>query len=98
MRFLRKEFELSYIPCGIAIPLIETHNAQIKKEAAFKDKQPEPQEMVQVELKMVSLFCKFYEKEFTEEYIAKNATDKQLLAMYMQIIQAITENFRSTEY
>lgn len=30
--FLGKEFELSYIPCGIAVPLIETHNAQIKQE------------------------------------------------------------------
>lgn len=49
--------------------------------------------MIQVELKMVSLFCGFYEKEFTEEYIAKNATDKQLFAMYTYILNSIAENF-----
>lgn len=91
--FLEKEFELSYIPCGLAIPLIEEHNAQTKKEIELKGKTQTQAEMMEVEIKMVSLFCSFYEPEFTEEYISKNATDKQLVAMYQQIILSIVENF-----
>lgn len=93
VQFLGTEFDLSYIPCGIAIPLIEAHNAQIKKELNQSEKKPTQKEMIDLELKMVTLFCNFYAEEFTADYIAKNATDKQLLAMYTQIVQSIIENF-----
>lgn len=32
VQFLGKKFDVSYIPSGISIPLLEAHNAQVKKE------------------------------------------------------------------
>lgn len=95
VQFLGKKFDVSYIPSGISIPLLEAHNAQIKKEQqlAKENKQPSVEETLWHEIKQISSFCGFYEKEFTENFIAKNATDKQLLAMYTLIVDSIVENF-----
>ena len=95
VQFLGKKFDVSYIPSGISIPLLEAHNAQIKKEQqlAKEKKQPAVEETLRHEIKQISSLCGFYEKEFTENFIAKNATDKQLLAMYTLIVNAIIENF-----
>lgn len=95
VQFLGKTFDLSYIPCGLAIPILEAHNEQFAQENALlkQNKEPTAQEKMENQIKMVTLFCSFYEKEFTHDYICKKATDKQILAMYLQIVQAITENF-----
>lgn len=95
VQFLGKKFDVSYIPSGISIPLLEAHNAQIKKQKqlAKEKKQPSTEETLWHEIKQISTLCGFYEKEFTENFIAKNATDKQLLAMYTLIVNAIIENF-----
>lgn len=95
VQFLGKKFDVSYIPSGISIPLLEAHNAQIKKEKqlAKENKKPAVEETLRHEIKQISTLCVFYEKEFTEDFIAKNATDKQLLAMYTLIVASIVENF-----
>lgn len=95
VQFLGKKFDVSYIPSGISIPLLEAHNAQIKKQKqlAKENKQPSTEETLWHEIKQISTLCGFYEKEFTENFIAKNATDKQLLAMYTLIVDSIIENF-----
>lgn len=95
VQFLGKTFEISYIPCGVAIPLVEHHNAQVAKEIKLmQDKKTiSSQEATENQIKQVSLFCSFYDENFTEEYIAKNATDKQLAGFYTLIIQSIMENF-----
>lgn len=95
VQFLGKKFDVSYIPSGISIPLLEAHNAQIKKQKqlAKEKKQPSTEETLWHEIKQISTLCGFYEKEFTENFIAKNATDKQLLAMYTLIVDSIIENF-----
>lgn len=95
VQFLGKKFDVSYIPSGISIPLLEAHNAQVKKgkQLAKENKKPTTEEALRHEIKQISTLCGFYEKEFTENFIAKNATDKQLLAMYTLIVNAIIENF-----
>lgn len=95
VQFLGKKFDVSYIPSGISIPLLEAHNAQIKKQKqlAKENKQPAVEETLWHEIKQISTLCGFYEKEFTKDFIAKNATDKQLLAMYTLIVDSIIENF-----
>lgn len=95
VQFLGKKFDVSYIPSGISIPLLEAHNAQIKKQKqlAKENKQPSTEETLWHEIKQISTLCGFYEKEFTENFIAKNATDKQLLVMYTLIVDSIVENF-----
>lgn len=95
VQFLGKKFDVSYIPSGISIPLLEAHNAQVKKgkQLAKENKKPTTEEALRHEIKQISTLCGFYEKEFTEDFIAKNATDKQLLAMYTLIVDSIVENF-----
>lgn len=99
VKFLGKTFELSYIPCGIAIPLVEKHNEQYRKELelAAKSQTPSKAESYQHEIDQVSMFCSFFEPDFTEEYIALHATDKQLVAMYTHIVDAIIRNFPAKE-
>lgn len=95
VRFLGRNFELGYIPCGLSIPILKLHNDQIAREtAAVKNNKPlTNEELMENELKVVSTFCSFYDKDFTYEFISHNATDKQLYAMYVQIVASIIENF-----
>ena len=95
VRFLGRDFELGYIPCGLSIPILKLHNDQIAREtkAAKNNKPLTNEELMENELKVVSTFCSFYDNEFTYEFISHNATDKQLYAMYVQIVASIIENF-----
>lgn len=95
VRFLGRDFELGYIPCGLSIPILKLHNDQIAREtkAAKNNKPLTNEELMENELKVVSTFCSFYDKDFTYDFIAHNATDKQLYAMYVQIVASIIENF-----
>ena len=89
VKFLGKEFEVGYIPSGLAIPLIENHNKNIKEQ-----KESDSQEkLLKENIKSVSLFCSFYEPDFTEEFLSKNASDKQIEQMYLLIVTAIVKNF-----
>ena len=89
VKFLGKEFEVGYIPSGLAIPLIENHNKNIKEQ-----KESDSQEkLLKDNIKSVSLFCSFYEPDFTEEFLSKNASDKQIEQMYQLIVLAILKNF-----
>lgn len=89
VKFLGKEFEVGYIPSGIAIPLIENHNKNIKEQ-----KESDSQEkLLKDNIKSVSIFCSFYEPDFTEEFLSKNASDKQIEQMYQLIVTAIVKNF-----
>ena len=89
VKFLGKEFEVGYIPSGLAIPLIENHNKNIKEQ-----KESDSQEkLLKENIKSVSLFCSFYEPDFTEEFLSKNASDKQIEQMYQLIVTAIVKNF-----
>ena len=99
VQFLGKKFDLSYIPCGVSIPILEAHNAQIQKELALieKKKEPDYKEVLNANIELVSIFCSFYEKEFTKEYIAKNATSESLAIMYNKIVQAIVLSFPEDE-
>ena len=87
--FLDKEFEIGYIPSGLAIPLIENHNKDIQeqKESDSNEK------IMSDEIRAVSLFCSFYEPSFTEEFLRKNASKAQIDSMYTMLIFAIFENF-----
>lgn len=89
VQFLGKEFEIGYIPSGLAIPVIENHNKNIKtqKESDSQEK------LLKDNIKSVSLFCSFYEPDFTEEFLSKNASDKQIEQMYLLIVSAIVKNF-----
>ena len=89
VRFLGKEFEIGYIPSGLAIPLIENHNKDIQeqKESDSKEK------IMRDEIHAVSLFCSFYDHSFTEEFLSKNASKAQIDSMYTMLIFAIFENF-----
>nr|WP_303933704.1 hypothetical protein [Treponema denticola] len=89
VKFLGKEFEVGYIPSGLAIPLIENHNKNIKEQ-----KESDSQEkLLKDNIKSVSIFCSFYEPDFTEEFLSKNASDKQIEQMYQLIVLAILKNF-----
>jgi hypothetical protein len=89
VRFLGKEFEIGYIPSGLAIPLIENHNKDIQeqKESDSNEK------IMSDEIRAVSLFCSFYEPSFTEDFLRKNASKAQIDSMYTMLIFAIYENF-----
>lgn len=89
VKFLGKEFEVGYIPSGLAIPLIENHNKNIKEQKETDDQE----KLLKDNIKSVSLFCSFYEPDFTEEFLSKNASDKQIEQMYQLIVLAIVKNF-----
>ena len=95
VKFLGTEFELGYIPCGLSIPILKLHNAQIERELEANKKGSElsQEELLENEIRVVSTFCSFYDPRFDSSFIAKNATDKQLYAMYVQIVSSIVENF-----
>lgn len=87
--FLGQEFEIGYIPSGLAIPLIENHNKDIQeqKESDSNEK------IMSDEIRAVSLFCSFYDSAFTEDFLRKNASKAQIDSMYTMLIFAIYENF-----
>lgn len=88
VQFLGKEFEVGYIPSGLSIPLLENHNQMIAEQ-----KEDDSQaKLFNDNIKSVSVFCSFYEPEFTEDYIRKNATGDQVVIMYELILQAILIN------
>lgn len=93
VQFLKKKFEVGYIPSGLAIPLLDNHNENLKTQ-----KEDDPQEKImQDEIRSVSVFCSFYEPEFTEEYISKNASPDQVDAFYKIIVYAIVDNFLKSQ-
>lgn len=89
VKFLGKEFEVGYIPSGLAIPLIENHNKNIKEQKETDS----PEKLLKDNIKSVSIFCSFYEPDFTEEFLSKQASDKQIEQMYLLIVLAIVKNF-----
>ncbi|QEJ99861.1 hypothetical protein [Treponema phagedenis] len=91
IKFLEKEFEIGYIPSGLAIPLLDNHNQNVETQ---KEDDP-PEKLFHDTVRSVSLFCSFFHPEFTEEYLLKNATAQQIDAMYQNIIYAILTNFTS---
>ncbi len=84
--FLGKEFEVGYIPCGAGIPIMEN----FKKTMELKENQKEFSDSV---VHLVSLFCSFTDKSFTEDFIRENASDRQVSGFFMLIAEAITNNF-----
>lgn len=90
--FLGQEFEIGYIPSGLAIPLIENHNKDIReqKESDSNEK------IMSDEIRAVALFCSFYDHTFTEDFLRKNASKAQIDSMYTMLIFAIYENFVKT--
>lgn len=93
VQFLGKEFEIGYIPSGLAIPLIENHNANLESQKEYME---DKERLLSDNIRSVSLFCSFYEPEFTKEYLRANATLSQIEQMYSQLVYAILTNF--TEY
>ncbi|MGF7110181.1 hypothetical protein [Treponema pedis] len=91
VKFLGKEFEIGYIPSGLAIPLLENHNKNIREQKETDS----TEKILKDNIKSVSLFCSFYESDFTEEFLMKNASDKQIQQMYELIVFAIIKNFSS---
>ena len=89
VKFLGKECEVGYIPSGLAIPLIENHNKNIKEQKETDS----PEKLLKDNIKSVSIFCSFYEPNFTEEFLSKQASDKQIEQMYQLIVLAILKNF-----
>ncbi len=89
VKFLEKEFEVGYIPSGLSIPVVEDFNKNLKEQ-----KETDSQEKImQDEIKSVSIFCSYYESEFTEEYLSKNATAAQIDSFYKILVTAIYKNF-----
>lgn len=89
VQFLGKQFEVGYIPSGIAIPVLENHNQNL----ATQTEHDSQEKLINDTVKSVAIFCSFYEPEFTEEYIKKHTTVAQLEAMYQHIVTAIVTTF-----
>ncbi len=89
VKFLKKEFEVGYIPSGLSIPLIDDFNKNLKEQ----NESDSQEKIMQDEIKSVSIFCSFYESEFTEEYLTKNATASQIDSFYKILVTAIYKNF-----
>lgn len=88
VQFLGKEFEVGYIPSGLSIPLLETYNKSIEEQKTDGS----PKKLLEDNVKAVSLFCSFYDDTFTSDYLLKNASNSQIVAMYQIIITAIIRN------
>lgn len=88
VQFLGKEFEVGYIPSGLSIPLLETYNKSIEEQKTDES----PKKLLEDNVKAVSLFCSFYDDTFTSDYLLKNASNSQIVAMYQIIITAIIRN------
>ena len=89
VQFLGKQFEIGYIPSGIAIPVLENHNHNLATQTENDSKE----KLVSDTIKSVAIFCSFYEPDFTEEYIRVHSTIAQLEAMYQHIVTAIVKTF-----
>lgn len=88
VQFLGQEFEVGYIPSGLSIPLLETYNKSIEEQKMDES----PKKLLEDNVKAVSLFCSFYDDTFTADYLLKNASNSQIVAMYQIIITAIIRN------
>jgi len=88
VQFLGQEFEVGYIPSGLSIPLLETYNKSIEEQKTDES----PKKLLEDNVKAVSLFCSFYDDTFTSDYLLKNASNSQIVAMYQIIITAIIRN------
>lgn len=88
VQFLGKEFEVGYIPSGLSIPLLETYNKSIEEQKTDES----PKKLLEDNVKAVSLFCSFYDDTFTSDYLLKNASNSQIVAMYQIIVTAIIRN------
>lgn len=88
VQFLGQEFEVGYIPSGLSIPLLETYNKSIEEQKTDES----PKKLLEDNVKAVSLFCSFYDDTFTSDYLLKNASNSQIVAMYQIIVTAIIRN------
>jgi len=88
VQFLGQEFEVGYIPSGLSIPLLETYNKSIEEQKTDES----PKKLLEDNVKAVSLFCSFYDGAFTSDYLLKNASNSQIVAMYQIIVTAIIRN------
>ena len=88
VQFLGQEFEVGYIPSGLSIPLLETYNKSIEEQKMDES----PKKLLEDNVKAVALFCSFYDDTFTADYLLKNASNSQIVAMYQIIVTAIIRN------
>ena len=93
VKFLDEEFEVGYIPSGLSIPLLETYNKSIEEQKTDES----PKKLLEDNVKAVSLFCSFYNENFTADYLLKNASNSQIIAMYQIIVTAIIRNLGNVE-
>lgn len=88
VQFLGQEFEVGYIPSGLSIPLLETYNKSIEEQKMDES----PKKLLEDNVKAVALFCSFHDDTFTADYLLKNASNSQIVAMYQIIVTAIIRN------
>jgi len=93
VQFLGEKFEVGYIPSGLSIPLLETYNKSIEEQKTDES----PKKLLEDNVKAVSLFCSFYNEKFTADYLLKNASNSQIIAMYQIIVTAIIRNLGNVE-
>ena len=103
--FLSKEYELGYIPSGAAIPLIESYNDLLSKQAkaaggmdietSLRYAKEHAEDVVKDSIDFITKFCSFFYPEVTKEEIAKDASKEMVDAFFTEIITAIVRNSRS---
>ncbi len=88
VKFLEKDFEVGYIPCGAGIPILEAYN-----EVMQHQDEDGKQIFVDKTIGLISLFCSFTEPDFTAEFIKANASNFQVSSFFHLIAQSIIKNF-----
>lgn len=99
IQFLGHEFEVGYIPSGLAIPLSERFQALDKKQRAAAGGEDIPtllryqkEKGAEVEddtIRFVADFCAWWEPNITPERVAKEADKPMVDAFFVEIVKAI---------
>jgi hypothetical protein len=100
--FLGKDFELGYLPAGLAIPLVHKYQEILRKQTdlaggeSFEQvKALQVTHAVELEndaIELVAFFCSWFDQGYTPERVAQEATKAMVDFFFQEIIMAIIES------
>ncbi len=94
------DMDISFIPCGVAIPLTKAYDEWIDflnkagGENEIRNNPDKAQESAELIVKVVATFTKFFDKQLNEDWLLKHTDMKNLGFAMTKIIQAISNNVK----
>lgn len=89
------QMDISFIPCGVAIPLLNAYDAWIEHvknsggEDGIKNDLNKAHENAMLMAKTLSVFTKFYDNRLDEDWVLKNITMQSLGFAIIKLVNII---------